>query len=169
MTDVRPAGAEDLPAIQAIYGHWVTTGLTTFEETPPDLSEIERRWRDITEIGLPFLVGELDGLVRGFAFARPYRDRTAYRHTVENSVYIHHETTGRGLGRGLLLTLIEECGRLGYRQMVAVIGDSANTASIRLHQNCGFLPVGTLRGVGWKFGRAVDTVLMQRQLHPPDE
>jgi len=161
---VRDSAEDDLPAIAAIYRHHVMTGFGSFEETAPDLEEIARRRQGIVAVGLPYLVAEIDGAVRGFAYAAPYRTRSAYRHTVEDSIYVDPEAGDRGIGRALLGQVIDICTDAGYRQMVAVIGDSANQASIRLHRGLGFADVGTLPAVGFKHGRWVDTVLMQRAL-----
>ena len=170
---VRPSREDDLPAIQAIYAHHVLTGLASFEEVPPDLLELARRRAEVLARGLPWLVAEADGAVAGYAYAGPYRARPAYRFTVEDSVYVAPTMAGRGLGRALLIRLLALCEAAGCRQVVAVIGDSANAASIRLHAACGFREVGTLRSVGFKHGRWVDSVLMQRALgagdrSPPD-
>ena len=126
------------------------------------------KWRDVTGRGLPYLVIETDGIVRGFAYAAPYRARSAYRHSLENSIYIDSTATRQGLGRALLNELLERCAALGYRQVVAVIGDSANLASIGLHAKLGFHRIGVLTAIGFKFGRWVDSVIMQRTLGPGD-
>ncbi|MGE5615874.1 MAG: N-acetyltransferase family protein [Bacillota bacterium] len=165
---VRPAAAEDLPAVQAIYSHHVRHGLASFEEEPPGLEELSRRYRDVTGTGLPWLVADFGGVVAGYGYCAPYRTRSAYRYTLEDSVYVREDYHGRGVGAALLEALIERCTALGYRQMIAVIGDSAHEASIALHASCGFLRVGTLRSVGFKFGRWVDSVLMQRPLASGD-
>lgn len=170
---VRPARAEDLAAIRDIYAHHVIHGLASFEEAPPDLDEIRRRHGEVLGLGLPWLVAEDAGEISGYAYCAPYRTRPAYRYTLEDSVYVRDGRQGRGIGRMLLAELIARTSALGYRQMVAVIGDSANAASIRLHASLGFLRVGTLRSTGWKRGRWVDSVLMQRPLGsgdmtPPD-
>ncbi len=165
---IRDAQATDLPAVQCIYANHVRFGLASFEEEAPDLTEIDRRFRRVTERGLPFLVAELDGEVRGYAYDGPYRSRSAYRYTVENTVYVAPSFGGRGAGRSLLLALIDRCEQLGYRRMVAVIGDCDNLASIRLHESAGFEPSGTLRSVGFKLGRWVDSVLMERPLGEGD-
>jgi L-amino acid N-acyltransferase YncA len=165
---LRPARPADLVAIQSIYAHHVLHGLASFEEEPPSVEEIERRYRDITARGLPYLVAELGEVVAGYGYCGPYRARSAYRFALEDSVYVRHDMTGRGVGRRLLEELIRRCEDLGYRQIIAVIGDSANTASIGVHAACGFLRVGTLRSVGFKFGRWVDSVFMQRHLGPGD-
>jgi L-amino acid N-acyltransferase YncA len=161
---VRAATAEDTPALAEIYGHHVLTGAATFELEPPDAAEMERRRAGIVELGLPYLVAEADGVVAGYAYASRFRPRIGYRFTLEDSVYIRREAMGRGLGRLLLGRLIEECEALGARQMVAVIGDSANEASLRMHEHFGFRRVGVLEKVGWKFERWFDAVLMQREL-----
>lgn len=163
---VRPSAEADLAAIRRIYAHHVLHGLGSFEEEPPDLAEMTGRRAGIVARGLPYLVAEADGAVLGYAYAAPYRARIAYRFTVEDSVYVAPEATGRGLGRLLLAALVGDCEAWGARQMVAVVGDSGNLGSIRLHARAGFREAGTLRAVGLKFGRWVDTVLMQRPLGP---
>jgi phosphinothricin acetyltransferase len=161
---LREAAQRDVPRIAAIYAHHVRTGLASFEVEPPDEAEIARRLGDVRQRGLPYLVAEADGRVVGYAYAAPYRTRPAYRHTLEDSVYVDPACTGRGVGRALLERVVAECAARGYRQLVAVIGDSANRASIALHEACGFARVGLLPAVGFKFGRWVDSVLMQRAL-----
>lgn len=161
---IRPGMEGDLDSVAAIYGHHVTHGTASFETEAPTLEEISRRYRDIVERGLPYLVAERTGEILGFAYAGPYRPRPAYRFTVEDSVYIRPDSVGCGIGRRLLDNVIQSCAAAGYRQMVAIIGDSQNTASIRLHQSAGFAHVGTLRNVGQKFNRWLDTVLMQKSL-----
>jgi phosphinothricin acetyltransferase len=163
-TTLRPSTDADVPAIAAIYGHHVRTGLASFEIVPPTEDEIARRRQEVLKRGLPFIVAELDGTVVGYAYASPYRPRPAYRSTLEDSIYIHPDHTRKGIGRLLLQELIDDCQAKGYRQMVAVIGDSGNAPSIGLHQAFGFEHAGTLRSAGFKFGRWVDTVLMQRAL-----
>lgn len=166
---VRPAVAGDLSAISAIYAHHVETGVGTFELAPPDDEELRRRWRDIVDRSLPYLVATLperSAGIAGYAYASPYRARPGYRYTVEDSVYVDPACIGQGVGRALLVALIAACMPLGYRQMVAVIGGSDNAASIRLHAAVGFERVGCLTAVGRKFDRWVDTVLMQRALGP---
>ena len=169
----RDATEDDLPAIAALYGHHVIHGLGTFEETPPDMAEMTRRRDRVLQNGLPFLVAELDGAVRGYAYALPYRERSAYRYTVEDSIYVADGWGARGIGRVLLAALIEGCERAGKRQMVSVIGDSANVGSITLHARLGFRFAGVLPSAGFKHGRWVDSVIMQRPLGdgdttPPD-
>lgn len=165
---MRPAAPRDLPAIQSIYAHHVLTGLASFEEEPPPVEELERRYRDVIARGLPYLVAEVGAVVAGYGYCAPYRARSAYRYALEDSIYIRHDMTGRGIGRRLLEELIRRCEGLGYRQVIAVIGDSANQPSIGVHAACGFVRVGTLRSVGFKFGRWVDSVFMQRPLGPGD-
>ena len=155
--------------MQAIYAHHVLHGLGSFEEVPPDAEELAGRWQSVAERGLPWLAAEIAGDLVGYAYAGPYRTRRAYRYTVENSVYVAAGRAGHGLGRALLTRLIAECEAGAWRQMVAVIGDSANTASICLHESLGFTHVGVLAAVGFKHGRWVDTVLMQRALAPGDQ
>ncbi len=159
---------DDLPAVQAIYAHHVRHGLASFEEEPPTLEEMRRRHAEVTRPGLPWLAADFGGVVAGYGYCAPYRLRSAYRYTLEDSVYVREDYHGRGVGAALLEALIERCAALGYRQMVAVIGDRAHAASIHLHASAGFVRVGTLRSVGFKFGRWVDSVLMQRPLGPGD-
>ena len=165
---LRPSEDTDLERIQGIYAHHVLTGLGSFEEVPPDLAEMARRRSATLALGLPYLVAEVEGRVVAFAYAAPYRTRSAYRHTVEDSIYVDVEWVRRGIGHALLAELIGRCTALGYRQMVAVIGDSGNAASIALHAGLGFARIGLLPSVGCKFGRWVDSVLMQRALGPGD-
>lgn len=165
---IRDATEDDLATIQAIYAHHVDHGLASFEEIPPDLAEISRRRNVARDHDLPYLVAERDGAVRGFAYASPFRNRPAYRYTIEDSVYVAPEALGTGIGSALLSVLIERCTERGFRQMVAVIGDSANQASIELHAKHGFLQSGLMPAVGFKFGRWVDSVRMQRPLGPGD-
>jgi len=168
MTEVRPATAADVPVIQAIYAHHVLHGLASFEIEPPTAAEMRSRFDAITGAGHPYLVAADGGTVLGYAYASAYRTRPAYRYTVEDSVYVAASQTGRGIGRQLLAALIAECELRGYRQMLAVIGDSANAASIDVHRACGFVEAGVLRSVGFKFGRWVDSVIMQRALGDGD-
>lgn len=162
---LRAAEAGDLAAITAIYAHHVESGFGSFEETAPDLAEMTRRFQAITGAGYPYVVAvDEDGAILGYAYAGPYRPRSAYRHTVEDSVYVAPESVGRGIGRALLARLIGEARGRGFRQMIAVIGDSDNTGSIVLHRGLGFSHQGTLRHVGLKKGRWLDSVLMQLSL-----
>jgi L-amino acid N-acyltransferase YncA len=165
---VRPSRDADLPVIAAIYAHHVRQGLASFELEPPSLGEMARRRAEVVARGLPYLVAEAEGRVVGYAYAGPYRTRPAYRYTVEDSVYVEPDQVGRGIGRLLLPAVIGACEGAGYRQMVAVIGDSGNAASIRLHEAFGFRRVGLLPSVGFKLGRWVDSVLMQRPLGEGD-
>lgn len=167
-TVIRDAREDDLAAVQAIYGYHVTHGSGSFEETPPDTAEIARRWRAVTGAGLPYLVCELDGAIAGFAYAAPYRSRHAYRFAVEDSVYVAPDRQRLGVGRRLLAPLIERCEARRCRQMVAVIGDRNNHGSIKLHAALGFTEIGCLRAVGFKHGRWLDVVLMQRPLGEGD-
>jgi len=146
----------------------VLHGLASFEEEPPSIEELARRYRDVIGRGLPYLVAEYGVDIAGYGYCAPYRARSAYRYALEDSIYIRHDMTGRGVGKRLLEELIRRCEGLGYRQIIAVIGDSANAASINLHASAGFLRVGTLRSVGFKFGRWVDSVIMQRPLGKGD-
>jgi phosphinothricin acetyltransferase len=168
-SSVRPATDADIAAITAIYDHYVRTSAATFEIDPPDAAEMARRRLEIEAKRLPYVVAEVKGAVAGYAYASSYRPRFAYRFTVEDSVYIHPDYVRKGLGRKLLGAVIAGCEARGCRQMMAVIGDTANTGSIRLHENDGFRHAGTLHAVGFKFGRWVSTVLMQRQLGPGAE
>ena len=161
---IRPTTPADLPAITAIYEHAVRTGTATFELEPPDLAEMTQRYEALVAGGFPYLVATLDGGVVGYAYAGPYRPRPAYRFTVENSVYLDPKSQGKRIGTQLLQALIAESEKRGYRLMVAVIGDLANLASIGVHTRTGFEMVGTHQNVGLKFGRWLDTVLMQRPL-----
>jgi L-amino acid N-acyltransferase YncA len=161
---LRPATLADAPAILAIYGPQVIHGTASWEYTPPDLAEMERRMNAILAAGYPYLVAEVGNELAGYCYASSYRPREGYRYVVEDSIYVDPRFQGRGIGRGLLHTLIEECTARGFRQMVAIIGDSENAGSIALHQACGFYHVGTLVGIGFKHGRWLDSVLMQRGL-----
>ncbi|WP_298500782.1 GNAT family N-acetyltransferase [uncultured Maritimibacter sp.] len=165
---LRPAIHADLPAIRAIYAHAVTHGTASFELTPPDEAEMTRRFLALMDGGYPYLVAEDDRLL-GYAYAGPYRPRPAYRSTVENSVYVSPEAKRGGVGRALLTALIEAAEAKGYRQMIAVIGDSDNVPSISLHRALGFEHVGTFKSVGYKHGRWLDSVLMQRALGSGDQ
>jgi L-amino acid N-acyltransferase YncA len=163
---VRDADQADIPAIQAIYAHWVTHSAGTFEEVPPSVEEMTARHAAIIDKGLPFIVADDDGEILGYAYAGPFRPRSAYRYTLEDSIYVAPFVQHRGVGRLLLADLLQRCSSLGYRQMIAVIGDSANQGSIGLHRKLGFRQEGVLRGVGLKFGRWVDVVIMHRPLQP---
>ena len=161
---IRNATETDMAAVQAIYSFYVTRTAASFEEEPPPVQEMIRRRAAIVERGLPFLVAEEHGEILGYTYAGPWRTRSAYRYTVEDSIYIAPFVQRRGIGRALLGSLIQSCIDRGYRQMIGMIGDSANLGSIGLHRAQGFHVEGVLRGVGLKFGRWVDVVMMHRQL-----
>ena len=165
---VRPAALQDLPAIQRIYAHHVMHGLASFEEVAPPLAEMQRRYEDITKQGFPYLVGEERGEILGYGYCSLYRTRSAYRHTLEDSIYVKQGQQGKGVGKAVLKELISICTVLNYRQMIAVIGDSANAGSIKLHASLGFVRAGLLRSTGFKFGRWVDSVYMQLPLGAGD-
>jgi L-amino acid N-acyltransferase YncA len=162
---IRPATSLDAPAIQAIYAHHVLTGTGTFELEPPDVSEITARMARIARRGQPWLVACNEaGAVLGYAYCGPFRERAAYDRTAEDSIYVAPEATGQGIGRLLLAALIEATRQTGAKEMLAVIGDSDNHASIGLHRAFGFEDAGLLRGVGEKFGRVLDVVILQKKL-----
>ncbi|WP_341704638.1 N-acetyltransferase family protein [Ferrovibrio sp.] len=161
---IRPAEDRDLSAIADIYAHHVLHGYASFETVPPDAAELGQRRAAIVAKGLPYLAAEIDGRIVGYAYAGPYRPRIAYRFAVEDSIYVASDAPRRGIGRALLAALIDDCTRQGYRQMVAVIGDTRNMGSIGLHAALGFRVVGTLPSIGFKHGRWVDSVFMQRPL-----
>jgi len=165
---IRDATEADMAAIQAIYIYYVTRSAASFEEVPPSVEEMNRRRERVLSRGLPYLVAEEKGEVLGYTYAGPFRERSAYRYTLEDSIYVAPFVARRGIGKALLAALIERCTQLGYRQMIAVIGDSANQASIAVHRSMGFGQEGVLRGVGLKFGRWVDVVIMHRTLGGDD-
>lgn len=162
--NIRAATASDLPAITALYADEVRDNVATYEYDAPDQAEMQRRWQGVVAQGLPYLVAELHGRFAGYAYASSYRTREGYRWTVEDTVYVHPDCVGRGVGSALLRRLIEDCTALGLRQMVAVIGDVTNTSSIALHEKFGFRTVGVFHGLGRKHDRWLDTVQMQREL-----
>ena len=162
---VRDATALDMAAVQAIYAFYVERSAASFEEVPPTVDEMQKRHQATLDRGLPYLVAEDNGEVVGYCYAGPFRQRSAYRYTVEDSVYVAPFVVGRGVGAAILSALVDRCESLGYRQMIAVIGDSANQGSIALHRALGFRQEGVLRGVGLKFGRWVDVVIMHRPLN----
>jgi phosphinothricin acetyltransferase len=162
---VRPARPQDAPALAAIYAHDVLYGTGTFEEEPPGAEEMAARLTAVQDRGLPWVAAEVEGRVLAYAYAAPYRLRSAYRYTAEDSVYVAPEAKGRGLGRAVLQAVVVECEALGLRRLIGVIGDSANAASIGLHRALGFEPAGRLPAVGFKHGRWLDVVLMQRPLN----
>ena len=168
MITIRPSTNVDLLAITRIYAHHVVHGRGSFELDPPDLAEMTRRREDVLSRHLPYLVAEWASEVVGYAYANVFRPRPAYRFAVEDSVYVDANHAGRGIGRALMLELLHRCEAAGMRQMVAVIGDSDNHGSIALHASLGFEHAGLLRSTGWKHGRWLDTVLMQRSLGPGD-
>ena len=163
---IRPARISDIPAITRIYTHAVAHGTASFELEPPDEGEMTRRMKALLDGKFPYFVAEIDSAVAGYAYASLYRTRPAYRFTVEDSVYVAPEMHRRGIGKVLLEKLIDACTALGFRQMIAVIGDSDQAASIGMHKACGFEPAGNLQNIGFKFGRWLDTPLMQRALGP---
>ncbi len=165
---IRDSSPADLTEIQAIYAHHVLTGTASFELDPPSVQEIADRRDNVLHNGFPYLIATRDAKVVGYAYANFFRTRPAYRFTVENSIYLAAEQMGQGIGKRLLAELIARCEAVGCRQMIAVIGDSANTASIGLHASMGFRFAGVLRSSGWKFNRWLDTVSMQRDLGAGD-
>ena len=165
---IRPTSPDDLDAIEEIYAHHVRTGVATFELTAPDRSEWLQRLRAVTARELPFLTAILGGEVAGYAYCAPWKTRPAYRHTVEDSVYVAPHAVGRGVGGRLLDALLEDCARSGVREVVAVVVDADGAASLALHRNRGFVDAGRLTAVGFKHGRWLDTVLLQRSLLASD-
>jgi len=161
---IRPATAADLPAITAIYQLAVRDGLASWEYEPPDEAEMRRRYEAIVAGGYPYLVAEAGSRILGYAYASAYRTRPGYRFTVENSVYVAVDAQRSGAGKALLAALIEACTARGFRQMIAVIGDAGNAASIGLHRSQGFTHCGTIQAIGWKHGRWLDSIIMQRAL-----
>ena len=166
---IRDANKNDLAAIQDIYAYHVSFGLASFEEIPPDIKEITRRLSEAKEQNLPYLVAEYNKEIRGFSYASPFRKRIAYRYVIEDSVYVSENSLRLGIGSDLLSSLIDRCTLLGFRQMIAVIGDSDNQASIRLHAKHGFIETGSMPAVGFKFGRWVDSIRMQKPLGDGDK
>ncbi len=165
---IRPATLADTPSVTAIYGHHVLHGLGTFEETPPTEADMAARMAAVQAKALPYLVVEKDGAILGFAYAAPFRPRSAYRFTAEDSVYIAPHAIGQGVGKALLSAVIEACEMIGVRQLTAVIGDTGNAASIGLHTALGYERTGASRSVGYKHGRWVDIVFMQKALNGGD-
>ena len=166
--NIRPTTPADIPAITAIYAHAVRTGTATFELEPPDEAEMLRRYDKLRAGGFPYIVAEIDGQVVGYAYAGPFRERPAYRFTVEDSIYISPDRQKLGVGKALMAELITLSTEAGFRQMLAVIGDSAQAGSIALHKACGFEHAGVFKSVGYKFGRWLDTVQMQLPLGKGD-
>jgi L-amino acid N-acyltransferase YncA len=165
---IRPSRDEDLPAICAIYSHHVLHATGTFETVPPTEAEMAARRADVLAKGLPYLVVHDEGQVLGFAYCQWFKPRPAYRFSAEDSIYLHPDARGRGLGRLLLAALIEQAQQAGLRKLIAVIGDSANAASIGVHRSQGFEPAGVIRSCGWKFDRWLDIVLMEKTLGDGD-
>jgi len=161
---IRDALQEDMAAIQAIYAEQVLTGLASFEETAPDISEITRRFQALIENNMPYLVAILNKTVVGFAYAGPFRTRSAFRYTVEDSIYLDVDYRDKGIGSHLLSTLMARCTALGFRQMVAVISGGRNQGSLALHKKLGFFEAGVLPAVGYKHAQWVDNVIMQAPL-----
>ena len=165
--EIRDAGDQDMAAVAAIYAHYVLHSTATFETVPPGATDMRERWNMLQEDGLPYLVAvSAAGEIAGYAYAGPFKRRAAYAHTIEDSLYLHPEHTGRGLGKRLLQVLIERCEALGHRQMVAVIGGADNHASVGVHTACGFESAGQFHAAGWKFDHWVDILFMQRALGP---
>ena len=163
---IRPSTTDDLPAITAVYAQAVLHGTGTFELDPPDQPEMARRRDDVLSKGLPWLVAQARGQVLGYAYANHFRPRRAYRFCLEDSIYLHPDARGQGVGRVLLAELLGRCEAAGARQMLAVIGDAANAGSIGVHAALGFEHTGVLKASGWKFDRWLDVLLMQRALGP---
>ncbi len=161
---VRDAREADMAQVAAIYAPYVLNGIATFEEVPPTAADMVARRADVSAAGFPYLVAETGGRIAGYCYANSFRQRPAYRFTIEDSIYVAEELRGRGIGKALIGALIARCEKGPWRQMIAVIGGSDNAASIALHRRMGFKPVGTLVAVGFKFGRWIDTVQMQRAL-----
>ncbi|MGZ5270525.1 MAG: N-acetyltransferase family protein [Ramlibacter sp.] len=168
MSTIRPSTDADLPAITAIYAHHVLHGTGTFETTPPTESEMAGRRADVLAKGLPWLVIEQEGQVLGYAYCQWFKPRPAYRYSAEDSIYLHPDAAGRGLGRQLLTALLAQAEAVGVRKLIAVIGDSANAGSVGVHRALGFQPVGTIASCGWKFGRWLDIVLMDKVIGAGD-
>jgi phosphinothricin acetyltransferase len=165
---VRPALEGDMPTVQEIYAYYVSKTTASFEDVPPTVAEMTARWQRITARGMPFLVAVRGTKILGYAYAGPFRERSAYRYTCEDSIYVAPDALGRDIGNALMTALINKCVAFGFRQMIAVIGDSANAASLALHSRHGFYVIGALSSVGYKFGRWSDAVYMQRSLGDGD-
>jgi len=168
MSTIRPSRDPDLPAITAIYAHHVLKGTGTFETVPPTLDEMTARRADVLAKGLPFLVTEDQGQVLGFAYCQWFKPRPAYRFSAEDSIYLHPDASGKGTGKALLAALCEQAEAVGIRKLIAVIGDSGNLASVGVHRSLGFENVGVLKSCGWKFGKWLDVVLMDKRLGEAD-
>lgn len=168
MLTLRPSTDADVPAITAIYAHHVLHGTGTFETTPPTEGDMANRRLDVLGRGLPYLVAEQAGRVVGFAYCQWFKPRPAYRYSAEDSIYLHPDAAGQGLGKQLLTALVHQARQAGLRKLIAVIGDSGNAGSIGVHRSVGFSHVGTIRSCGWKFGRWLDIVLMEMPLGEGD-
>jgi phosphinothricin acetyltransferase len=168
MPTIRPSTDTDLPAIAAIYSHHVLHGTGTFETTPPTEADMAARRADVLAKGLPWLVAEEGGRVLGYAYCQWFKPRPAYRFSAEDSIYLHPDAAGKGLGKQLLAELARQAEAAGVRKLIAVIGDSGNAGSIAVHRALGFTPVGTIASCGWKFGRWLDIVLMEKALGAGD-
>ena len=168
MPSIRPSNEADTPQVTAIYAHHVLHGTGTFETTPPTEADMAARRADVLSKGLPYLVAEEDGRVLGFAYCQWFKPRPAYRFSAEDSIYLHPDAAGRGLGKLLLTELAARAEAAGIRKLIAVIGDSGNAGSIGVHRACGFTPVGSFKSCGWKFGRWLDIVLMEKALGEGD-
>lgn len=161
---LRDVTASDMGAIQQIYAHHVLHGAASFEEIPPEIAEMQNRFAALKARNMPYIAAVEDGKILGYAYAGPYRPRSAYRYTVEDSIYLLPEAAGKGLGKLLLSEILARCTTQGFRQMIAIIGDSGNAGSINLHRSLGFTMIGTFPAIGFKFGRWIDSVLMQKSL-----
>jgi L-amino acid N-acyltransferase YncA len=168
MSTIRPSRDQDLPAITAIYGHHVLHGTGTFETDPPSETDMAARRADVLAKGLPYLVAEDDGRVLGYAYCQWFKPRPAYRFSAEDSIYLHPDAQGKGLGKELLAELERQAESAGIRKLIAVIGDSANQGSVGVHRTLGFKPVGVIQSCGWKFGKWLDIVLMEKQIGAGD-
>ncbi len=168
MSTIRPSSDQDIAPITAIYQHHVLHGTGTFETTPPTEAEMAARRADVLSKGLPYLVAEEGGRVLGFAYCQWFKPRPAYRFSAEDSIYLHPDAAGKGLGKALLAELARQAEDAGIRKLIAVIGDSANAASVGVHRTLGFTPVGVFKSCGWKFGRWLDIVLMEKSLGEGD-
>ena len=168
MSTIRPSRDSDLPAITAIYTHHVLNGTGTFETTPPTEGEMAARRADVLAKGLPYLIAEDDGQVLGFAYCQWFKPRPAYRFSAEDSIYLHPDAGGKGLGKALLTELARQAQASGIRKLIAVIGDSNNAGSVGVHRSLGFTPAGMFKSCGWKFGKWLDIVLMEKSLGEGD-
>ena len=168
MPTIRPSSDQDVPAITAIYGHHVQHGTGTFETTPPTESDMAARRADVLSKALPYLVAEEAGRVVGFAYCQWFKPRPAYRFSAEDSIYLHPDVAGQGLGKQLLTALVGQAEAAGIRKLIAVIGDSNNAGSVGVHKALGFEQVGVIKSCGWKFGRWLDIVLMEKPLGEAD-